>query len=330
MSIVRVGIIVAVVVAVLPADKQQQARLYDRAASAVHWTATFCDRNGPTCSQAGELWSAFVQKAQFGAQMAYELAQKYSSSQSGSVTPASTGSVHGTLTPQDLQPAWRGGANGHGRLTAGLRSLHYRGSIAQNVLGMPEAHARGMVAHGPVGALCVSVASSQTLKIGSGLAKLSDIRSDFAVLDDWEDRYRYVIELGRTLKPLPEELRTDANKVRGCASQVWLATHVERAGNGAAPRLEFQADSDAHIVRGLIAILFAIYDGRPADEILGTDADAIFAELGLKEHLTPAALQRPRLDGGPHPRRRCSGSGPARRRSVAEATQSAGSSNSGR
>jgi len=117
------------------------------------------------------------------------------------------------------------------------------------------------------------------------LPTLADIRSDFAVLDDWEDRYRYVIELGRTLAPLPEALRTDANKVRGCASQVWLATHVKRE-NGAA-RLNFEADSDAHIVRGLIAILFAIYDHRSVDEILATDADPIFAELGLKEHLTP-------------------------------------------
>jgi len=117
------------------------------------------------------------------------------------------------------------------------------------------------------------------------LASLADIRSDFAVLDDWEDRYRYVIELGRSLPPLPEELRTEANKVRGCASQVWLATHVEP--DGSAARLTFQADSDAHIVRGLIAILFAIYDHRSADEILATEADAIFADLGLKEHLTP-------------------------------------------
>jgi cysteine desulfuration protein SufE len=117
------------------------------------------------------------------------------------------------------------------------------------------------------------------------LAKLSEIRSDFAVLDDWEDRYRYVIELGRALDPLPEELRTDTNKVRGCASQVWLATKV--ASEGGAPRLTFDGDSDAHIVRGLIAILFAIYDGKRADEILATDANPIFAGLGLKEHLTP-------------------------------------------
>lgn len=117
------------------------------------------------------------------------------------------------------------------------------------------------------------------------MATLSDIRSDFAVLDDWEDRYRYVIELGRGLSPLPEALRTDANKVRGCASQVWLATHVKP--DGGIPKLTFEGDSDAHIVRGLIAILFAIYDQRSADEILETSADPIFAELGLKEHLTP-------------------------------------------
>lgn len=117
------------------------------------------------------------------------------------------------------------------------------------------------------------------------MATLSEIRSDFAVLDEWEDRYRYVIELGRALPPLPEHLRTDANKVRGCASQVWLATHVEPAGGS--PRLKFEGDSDAHIVRGLIAILFAIYDGKRVDEILATDAIPIFEGLGLKEHLTP-------------------------------------------
>jgi cysteine desulfuration protein SufE len=119
------------------------------------------------------------------------------------------------------------------------------------------------------------------------LAKLTDIRSDFAVLDDWEDRYRYVIELGRTLKPLPEDLRSDANKVRGCASQVWLATSVEPSNRTGAAHMTLQGDSDAHIVRGLIAILFAIYDDHTAEEIRAMDPEAIFAELGLKEHLTP-------------------------------------------
>jgi len=114
---------------------------------------------------------------------------------------------------------------------------------------------------------------------------ISDITSDFAVLDDWEDRYRYLIELGRALPPLPENLRTEANKVRGCASQVWLATSSKLADGK--PIMHFEADSDAHIVRGLVAILLAIYDGHSAEEILAIEPDPIFAKLGLKEHLTP-------------------------------------------
>ncbi len=115
---------------------------------------------------------------------------------------------------------------------------------------------------------------------------LSEIRADFDLLDEWEDRYRFVIELGRSLAPLPDELRTDANKVRGCASQVWLVTNIETDGGKGGPRLTFIGDSDAHIVRGLIAILFAIYDGKSVDEILATDPEPIFSALGLKEHLT--------------------------------------------
>src|SRR5271168_4723479 len=116
---------------------------------------------------------------------------------------------------------------------------------------------------------------------------LENILADFQLLDDWEDRYRYVIELGRALPPLPEAARTEANRVRGCASQVWLATEVDGATDGAAPCLIFKGDSDAHIVRGLIAILFAIYSGRCADEIVRTDAQNVFWRLGLAVHLTP-------------------------------------------
>ena len=98
------GILVAVVVAVLPADREQQARLYDRAATAVHWTATFCDRNGPTCAQAGVVWSGFVQKAQFGAEMAYELAMKYSSRQDRSLLGAAVGLTSARhAAPEDLR-----------------------------------------------------------------------------------------------------------------------------------------------------------------------------------------------------------------------------------
>jgi cysteine desulfuration protein SufE len=117
------------------------------------------------------------------------------------------------------------------------------------------------------------------------LPSLSEIQSDFAVLDEWEDRYRYLIELGRTLQPMPEAEKTDASKVRGCASQVWLTSRVEPNGKDA--RFTFRADSDAHIVRGLIAILVAIYDRHPVGEILAIEPDPIFNGLGLKEHLTP-------------------------------------------
>jgi cysteine desulfuration protein SufE len=115
---------------------------------------------------------------------------------------------------------------------------------------------------------------------------LEDIQSDFALLDEWEDRYRYVIELGRTLEPLSAAEHSDINKVRGCASQVWLTTDVDTDDRGD-KRLTFRGDSDAHIVRGLIAILFAIYSGRTAKDILATDVQGILGGLGLREHLTP-------------------------------------------
>ncbi len=118
------------------------------------------------------------------------------------------------------------------------------------------------------------------------MTTIDEIIENFAVLDDWDDRYRYVIELGRTLAPLPDALRTDTNKVQGCASQVWLGTSVTPDG-ATGPTLSFVGDSDAHIVRGLIAILFALYSDKPAREILQTDAVALFEKLALREHLTP-------------------------------------------
>lgn len=110
------------------------------------------------------------------------------------------------------------------------------------------------------------------------------IRDDFALLDEWEDRYRYLIDLGQELPPFPEAARDDAHKVPGCVSQVWLDT---ARGPGADPVLSFKGDSDAHIVRGLVAILLALYSGRRASEIAATDAEAVLRELGLDEHLTP-------------------------------------------
>lgn len=114
---------------------------------------------------------------------------------------------------------------------------------------------------------------------------LDEIIANFELLEDWDDRYRYLIELGKGLPPLPEEAHNDANKVRGCASQVWLVSSTE--GAGGQTRLVFAGDSDAHIVRGLVALALAIYSGRTAGDILATDAFAIYESLGLAAHLTP-------------------------------------------
>jgi cysteine desulfuration protein SufE len=118
------------------------------------------------------------------------------------------------------------------------------------------------------------------------MTAIEEIVENFGLLDEWDDRYRYVIELGRTLTPLPDEAHVDANKVQGCASQVWLLTDVKPNG-ASGPTLTFQGDSDAHIVRGLIAILFALYSGKSARDILAIDSLALFDRIGLRENLTP-------------------------------------------
>ena len=117
---------------------------------------------------------------------------------------------------------------------------------------------------------------------------VQDLLDDFEFLDDWEDRYRYVIELGRKLAPLSDEDRNATNKVNGCASQVWLATTITPSeSENTQPVISYIGDSDAHIVRGLISILFIIYSGKHADEIIAIDVKNIFNQLGLNEHLSP-------------------------------------------
>jgi cysteine desulfuration protein SufE len=113
---------------------------------------------------------------------------------------------------------------------------------------------------------------------------IDDIIADFDFLDDWEDRYRYVIDLARDLKPYPESARDAAHKVRGCVSQVWLKSTLS---GDADPAIEFVGDSDAHIVRGLVAIMMVLYSGKKASEILAINPEAILRKLGLDEHLTP-------------------------------------------
>jgi cysteine desulfuration protein SufE len=117
-------------------------------------------------------------------------------------------------------------------------------------------------------------------------SKLDEIVENFDYLDDWEDRYRYLIELGRGLEPLDEAAHNDINKVRGCASQVWLESRVAKDDLGI-PVVYLRGDSDAHIVRGLVALLLALYSGQTAARILAIDAEALFGSLGLSTHLTP-------------------------------------------
>ena len=111
---------------------------------------------------------------------------------------------------------------------------------------------------------------------------LQEIVDNFAFLDEWEDRYRYLIELGRTLQPMGEGAHSEVNKVRGCASQVWLETSVAPG-----PVLSFRGDSDAHIVRGLVALMLAACSGRSATDIAALDLAALFDGMGLAQHLTP-------------------------------------------
>lgn len=111
------------------------------------------------------------------------------------------------------------------------------------------------------------------------------IRDDFSLLDDWEDRYRYIIEMGRALPEFSDQNKTQANKVQGCVSQVWLVAEAQQ--NNGASRLHFEGTSDAAIVQGLIAILFSLYQDKSAQDILDLDAVAHLKQLGLDEHLTP-------------------------------------------
>lgn len=111
-----------------------------------------------------------------------------------------------------------------------------------------------------------------------------DIAETFEFLDDWEDRYRHVIDMGKAMAPLEDAFKVPATKVDGCASQVWILPRIE--GEGPAARFDFAGDSDAIIVRGLIAVLHALYAGLPVGEVAAVDAGAELKRLGLDEHLS--------------------------------------------
>jgi len=132
---------------------------------------------------------------------------------------------------------------------------------------------------------CVSEGRSEGRR-EAPVTAFDTIEEDFASLDEWEDRYRYVIELGHDLEPLSDASHNEANKVRGCVSQVWLEKELRRDAAGETI-IHYRGDSDSHLVRGLIAIALALYSDRTPEEILATDARATFGALGLEQHLTP-------------------------------------------
>jgi len=113
---------------------------------------------------------------------------------------------------------------------------------------------------------------------------IDEIKDAFALIDDWEERYRYLIEIGKQMPALKPEERVEENRVRGCASNVWVVTHIDNPGADAVMR--FEGESDAHIVKGLVALTLAYYSGRPAKEIAGDDAFDLFRSFGLEQHLT--------------------------------------------
>lgn len=111
---------------------------------------------------------------------------------------------------------------------------------------------------------------------------IEELLETFELMDDWEDRYRYLIELGGKLPPMPEAFKTAETKVEGCTSQVWMV--MQDSQNG---RIDFLADSDAHIVRGLIAVLFSIYQNQPIESAASIDIEGYFEKLGLSGHISP-------------------------------------------
>ena len=117
-------------------------------------------------------------------------------------------------------------------------------------------------------------------------AAFENLKDDFEFIDDWEERYKYVIELGRDMPVLPENEHSDANKVHGCVSQVWIKSDIVNDDQGI-KRLQFLGDSDAMIVRGLVAVLRILLNDQPVEDVVAMDAVGELAKLGLNDHLTP-------------------------------------------
>ncbi len=288
--LLRVAFWLTIVLALLPSGGAQQSaqakvgptEAVVAAGAAVSDMSSFCDRQPEACVVGAQAAVAIGQRAQAGAKMVYDFINDHAShsGETGSVNKPKRGAKarkcpHGsrlpgsqsTLKDSDLD-AGLAGPDRRGRKTFRCRA---RRRTARLDLGK---------------AFCFDLRRGRPYIKGMAQSSIDEIIENFDLLEEWDDRYRYLIELGRTLPPLPEAARSDANKVQGCASQVWLSTTVKPNGS-TGPVLAFDGDSDAHIVRGLIAILFALYSGKGAKDILSTDAVALFEKLGLRDHLTP-------------------------------------------
>ena len=215
----------------------------------------FCKRQPAACEVGGQAATVIGQRAQDGARKLYQIiTDKRRSDHTGSIGGVENaercGRRHGAARHPDAGRSAGGMARRADAMTAG-KARHF--AIAELAFDRPRSY------------IWLWDRARDTM------TTIDEIRDNFALLDDWDDRYRYVIELGRTLDPMPEAEHSAANKVQGCASQVWLSKQIDRS-DGGEPVLNYLGDSDAHIVRGLIAILLTLYSGHTPQQILATDA----------------------------------------------------------
>ena len=325
--LIRTAFWLMIIVLLLPTDAQQQSEVYGTAQAAVKDVATFCDRNPETCARGKDAFDVFVQKAQFGARMLMGLIngqhrgrrrgrhRELRDAAACSSRRASTSSAsQDTLNPEDREEAWSGpirpGPSDALEPVGRSRNTVWQPPACQGrAIGMVSALslpicAPQLFASKPVAAASIPayIEYGHAQRDARDRPSFDEILADFELLDDWEDRYRYVIELGRKLEPLPEAERTAANKVQGCVSQVWLATHVDRERRRPAPdlyrrqRCPYRPRPDRHPLRALFG------QDRRRHPRASTPASARpVASQGASD---PAALERPHGHGGAHQKRR--------------------------
>ncbi len=260
----------------------------------------FCNRQPNACAAGVHLASAIGQRAQAGAKMLYgmvgeKLAKTEGAAEDGASGEHAHGRRQGVAEHADVRRPRAGLAR---RAPQGQRAIGQRQTTPARH-GLRAGHRRNvpaMAIRGGAAYLKVADASRRDIMT------IDEINENFALLDEWDDRYRYLIELGRMLPPLPDAARIDANKVQGCASQVWLTTDVERGPSG--PVLSFVGDSDAHIVRGLIAILLADLFAQAGKRHSRDRCARAVRQARPARAPHAAALQRAQIDGRTHPRRR--------------------------